>query len=672
MTFQVSPGVDWQEIDLTTVVPAVSTTKAAIAGVFAWGPADQATQVTSEIDLRNQFLPPTNNNFETWLTASSYLAYSQQLYVSRAVDANTFNAVANTGVVTQTQILNQDSYEALVGDMPAGAVWFAKYPGAAGNGLRVSVCDSAASYQSNVGTPTIANNSVEFTFNVGQYSATLQITNSGGSNTAASTDATGILASIQIGDVLTIGNNQVGIQSIQVTGKSSPVTISNGVVTATLTLGTRVSTNANVAQTTVQRNWEFYGLVDQAPGTSAYANSVGATGDELHIVVIDQNGTFTGTAGSVLETWDGLSRGTDAQADAGGTNYYATVINQGSAYLWFANDRPGAYSNTTVNVIPSTNVQPFNQIMVGGTDSAPESQISPASVTNAYDVYADPESIDVSLILCGKSIGGQSGEQLGNYIIDNITENRKDCIVFISPPNAAVVNNKGFEDDSVVAFRNLFPSTSYAVMDSGYKYMYDKYNNVYRWVPLNGDIAGLCAYTDQTRDPWWSPAGFNRGQIKNIVKLAWNPNGAARDDLYSAGVNPVVTFPGQGTVLYGDKTLLNQSSAFSRINVRRLFIVLEKAISTAAMFTLFEFNDTFTQAQFKNMVTPYLRDIQGRRGIYDFQVVCDATNNTPEIVDENTFVGDIYIKPERSINFIKLNFVAVATGVDFNEVVGQF
>jgi hypothetical protein len=672
MTFQVSPGVDWQEIDLTTVVPAVSTTKAAIAGVFAWGPADQATQVTSEIDLRNQFLPPTNNNFETWLTASSYLAYSQQLYVPRAVDANTFNAVANTGVVTQTQILNQDSYEALVGDMPAGAVWFAKYPGAAGNGLRVSVCDSAASYQSNVGTPTIANNSVEFTFNVGQYSATLQITNSGGSNTAASTDATGILASIQIGDVLTIGNNQVGIQSIQVTGKSSPVTISNGVVTATLTLGTRVSTNANVAQTTVQRNWEFYGLVDQAPGTSAYANSVGATGDELHIVVIDQNGTFTGTAGSVLETWDGLSRGTDAQADAGGTNYYATVINQGSAYLWFANDRPGAYSNTTVNVIPSTNVQPFNQIMVGGTDSAPESQISPASVTNAYDVYADPESIDVSLILCGKSIGGQSGEQLGNYIIDNITENRKDCIVFISPPNAAVVNNKGFEDDSVVAFRNLFPSTSYAVMDSGYKYMYDKYNNVYRWVPLNGDIAGLCAYTDQTRDPWWSPAGFNRGQIKNIVKLAWNPNGAARDDLYSAGVNPVVTFPGQGTVLYGDKTLLNQSSAFSRINVRRLFIVLEKAISTAAMFTLFEFNDTFTQAQFKNMVTPYLRDIQGRRGIYDFQVVCDATNNTPEIVDENTFVGDIYIKPERSINFIKLNFVAVATGVDFNEVVGQF
>jgi hypothetical protein len=672
MTFQVSPGVYWDEVDLTTVVPAVSTTTAAIAGVFAWGPADQATQVTSEIDLRNQFLAPTNNNFETWLTASSYLAYAQQLYISRAVDANTFNAVANTGVVPSTQILNQDSYEALVGDMPAGALWFAKYPGAAGNGLRVSVCDSATSYQSTVGVPSISNNSVEFTFNVGAYSATLEITNSGGSNTQAGTDATNILGSIQIGDYLTIGNTTVGIQSIQVTAKSSPVTISNGVVTATLTLATRVSTNSNVAQTTVQRNWEFYNLVDQAPGTSAYANSVGATGDELHIVVIDQNGTFTGTSGSVLETWDGLSRGTDAQADQGGTNYYATVINQGSSYLWYANDRPGAYSNTTPNVIPSTNVLPLNQLMVGGSDSASESTIAVSAVTNAYDVYADPESINVSLILGGKSIGGQEGEQLPNYIIDNITENRLDCVLFCSPSIQCVVNNKGYEDDSVVGFRNLLPSTSYAVMDSGYKYMYDKYNNVYRWVPLNGDIAGLCAYTDQTRDPWWSPAGFNRGQIKNIVKLAWNPNAAARDDLYSAGVNPVVTFPGQGTVLYGDKTLLNQDSAFSRINVRRLFIVLEKSISTAAMFTLFEFNDTFTQAQFVNMVTPYLRDIQGRRGIYDFKVVCDGTNNTPQIVDENTFVGDIYIKPERSINFIKLNFVAVATGVDFNEVVGSF
>jgi phage tail sheath protein FI len=675
MTFRVSPGVDWQEIDLTTVVPAVSTTKAAIAGVFSWGPADQAVQVSSEIDLRNNFLTPTDTNFETWLTAASYLAYSQQLYISRAVDSNTYNAVANTGTTTPIQIKNLDAYEALSGTFSNNVLWFARYPGAAGNSLRVSVCDSNSAYQSVVGAPTNANNTVEFDFGVGSTSGTLKITNSSGSNTAnadASADATNILSSIQVGDYLIIGNNAVGVQTVQVTSKSSPVIISNGVVTATLTLGSRVATNSNVSQTLVTRTWEFSGIIGVPPGTSTYANNLGVTGDELHVVVVDQNGVFTGTKGAVLEKWVGLSRGTDAQADQGGSNYYAHVINQGSAYLYWGSDRPGAASNTTVNVVPSTNVLPLSQTMSGGTDSASESTIAPSAITNAYDVFADAESIDVALILGGKSVGGVSGEQVPNYITDNITTKRKDCINFVSPPLAAVVNNKGNEDSAVVTFRNRLSSTSYTVMDSGYKYMYDKYNDKYRWVPLNGDVAGLCAYTDQTRDPWWSPAGFNRGQLKNVVKLAWNPNADARDDLYSAGVNPVVSFPGQGVVLYGDKTLQAKSSAFDRINVRRLFIVLEKAISTAAKFTLFEFNDSFTQAQFRNMVEPYLRDIKGRRGIYDFKVVCDGTNNTPQVVDSNSFVGDIYIKPERSINFIRLNFVAVASGVDFNEVVGQF
>lgn len=672
MTFQVSPGVDWQEVDLNTVVPAVSTTRAAIAGVFSWGPADQAVQVTSEIDLRNRFLTPTDANFETWLTAASFLAYSNQLYVSRAVDANAYNAVANTGVVTATQIKNQDDYDSLVGDMPANATYFAKYPGASGNSLRVSVCDSAAAYRSTVGVPSNANNTVEFDFNVGTTSGTLKITNSGNSNTDAGADAQAILASIQIGDVLTIGNNQVGVQNVQVLSKSSPVFIANGIVSATITLGSRIATNSNVAQTTVSRQWEFHNLVSAAPGTSTFAQTAGTSGDELHIVVVDQGGKFTGNKGAVLEVFSGLSRGIDAQAEEGGSNYYASVINKSSQYLWWAADRTGAASNTTSSVIPSTNVTPLSATLVGGTDSASESTISVASVTNAYDVFADAESIDVSLLMAGKSIGGASGEQVPNYIIDNIADRRKDCLTFISPPLAAVVKNKGNEDADVIAFRDLLPSTSYAVIDSGYKYMYDKYNDKYRWVPLNGDIAGLCAYTDKTRDPWWSPAGFNRGQVKNVVKLAWNPNAAERDDLYSAGVNPVVSFPGNGVVLYGDKTLQVKSSAFDRINVRRLFIVLEKAISTAAKFTLFEFNDSFTQAQFRNMVEPYLRDIQGRRGIYDFKVVCDGTNNTPQVVDSNSFVGDIYIKPEKSINFIRLNFVSVATGVNFSEVVGSF
>jgi phage tail sheath protein FI len=286
----------------------------------------------------------------------------------------------------------------------------------------------------------------------------------------------------------------------------------------------------------------------------------------------------------------------------------------------------------------------------------------------------DVEKVDISLIMQGKARGAAvaSNTDLGAYLINNIAEVRKDCVVFISPDYNLVVNNKGNEAADIVAARNALPTSSYGVMDSGYKYRYDRYNDLYRWTPMNGDIAGLCARTDQTNAPWWSPAGLNRGNIKNVVRLAFNPNQTERDTLYKNSVNPVVTFQGQGTVLYGDKTLLTKPSAFDRINVRRLFIVLEKAISTAAKYMLFEFNDAFTRAQFKSMVNPYLKNVEGRRGIYDFLVVCDGTNNTGDVIDANQFVGDIYIKPARSINFIQLNFVAVPTGVAFSEVVGKF
>ena len=278
--------------------------------------------------------------------------------------------------------------------------------------------------------------------------------------------------------------------------------------------------------------------------------------------------------------------------------------------------------------------------------------------------------MDVSLIL-----GAAANQTVATHIINNICEARLDCIVCLSPEEADVVNNSiyaGKEREDIVEFRNTLPSTSYAVLDSTWKYQYDKYNDVFRYVPSNGDTAGLMVRTDTTRDPWFSPAGFNRGNIKNVAKLAFNPRKADRDELYKSGINPIVTFPGQGTVLFGDKTLLAKPSAFDRINVRRLFIVLEKAISTAAKFTLFEFNDAFTRAQFRNLVEPFLRDVQGRRGIFDFRVVCDETNNTGEVIDRNEFIGDIYIKPARSINFIQLNFIAVRTGVDFEEIVGKF
>jgi hypothetical protein len=300
--------------------------------------------------------------------------------------------------------------------------------------------------------------------------------------------------------------------------------------------------------------------------------------------------------------------------------------------------------------------------MIGGTDA----DLTDANLQTAWDLFKNKESTDISLV-----VTGDASVAVQQYVIDNIVNSRMDCVAFISPPSANVVNQAGSETSNIQAWlAALARSSSYVVADSGWKYQLDKYNNTYRWMPLNADIAGLCVYTDTVRDPWFSPAGLNRGAIKNCIKLAWNPSKTYRDTLYAAGVNPVVSLPGQGTVLFGDKTLQSKPSAFDRINVRRLFIVLEKAISTAAQFSLFELNDEFTRAQFVSLVSPFLRDIQGRRGITDFKVVCDTTNNTGQVIDSNQFVGDIYIKPARSINFIQLNFVAVATGVDFTTVVG--
>ena len=434
--------------------------------------------------------------------------------------------------------------------------------------------------------------------------------------------------------------------------------------------------------TTVERYWQFFNVVDVAPGQSDYQAAYGNTSaqDEMHVVVIDDGGLFTGTPGTVLEVFKGLSRATDAKNNDNTGNYYKDVINQGSNYIWWAADRSGAASATALNLTSSSTSAPFDVTFRLGADGYDESNATLSMLGEAYDLFKSSEDVDISLVLQGKPIGGTTvvnGEtvqnfQLANYIIDNIVETRRDCIALISPDRSKVLNNIGNEALSLKNWRGAIRSTSYAVLDSGYKKQYDRYNDIYRWIPLNGDIAGLCARTDQSNDAWWPPAGFSRGQIKNVISLAWNPRQSERDVLYSNGINPVVSFPGQGIILYGDKTLLAKPSAFDRINVRRLFIVLEKAISTAAKYSLFEFNDAFTRAQFKNLVTPFLRNIQGRRGITDFLIVCDDTNNTPQVIDSNQFVGDIYIKPARSINFIQLNFVAVGTGVQFSEVVGKF
>lgn len=675
MPFQVSPGVNVSEIDLTTIVPAVSTTTGAIAGVFNWGQASTRVLVSTEDELVANFGKPTANNFETWFTAANFLGYGNQLYVVRALAANSFNSVAavNSSVTyANTQVKSFDDYnDSRSGNIDANVYWVAKWAGALGNSLKISTCESTNAYSASLTGNTDSIPSFLFSVN----SNTLQIVvTSATSNTNANTMANTIINKINVGDYIQAGNSTIGIQNLKVTSVGAPSVTGNSTVftaQANVSLATTYNLAAAYSSNSVTRYWEYFSYVDRAPGTTTYTSNMGGSGDAMHVVVADEDGMFTGTPGQVLEVWQNVSRASDSRTEQGAANFYQTVINQSSKYVWFANARAGVTSNTAANMTAIT-VGPYSQSFRGGYDGVTETTQTLANMAAAYDRFSKSESVDVSLILTGKNQYGTNGEGLANYIIDNICEARKDCIVLVSPNKETVVNNANDVPTALVNFRNSLHNSSYAVMDSGYKYAYDKYSDVYRWVPLNGDVAGTIVRTDSVRDPWFSPAGFNRGQIKNVVKLAFNPSKADRDTLYKSDINPVVNFPGEGVVLYGDKTLLGKPSAFDRINVRRLFIVLEKAISTSAKFTLFEFNDEFTRATFRNLVEPYLRDIKGRRGIYDFKVVCDETNNTPERIDRNEFWGDIYIKPARSINFIQLNFVAVRTGVQFDEIVGKF
>ena len=689
MAFQVSPGVNVSEIDLTTVVPAVSTSVGAIAGVFKWGPVGTRTLVSSEIELASKFGKPTNHNPETFFTAANFLAYGNALYVTRAANTTNFangviSAIANPDSVVNAQVYvvkNDDVYDNVTfGD--TDVLYVARYPGDIGNSLKISVCDSVNAYSKAIDVQNADANlqSAAIAATIGSNSIVLSVANSASGTLAeANTRMVNILAELQVNDILEVGNTSIGKQYVKITGLPASIGTNSSFANSThryfsVSVDNVYQLSTNYSSNTFVKYWEYFNVVDAAPGISDYQASQGNTAavDEIHVVVVDEDGKFSGVPGTVLEAYKSLSRATDAKTTDGSANYYKTVINETSQYVWWANHRATAPGNTALN-ITSVHSAPLYLSFNQGQDGDGESDVSLGTVLAGYDLYASAEDVDVSLVMTGKSRGGTNGEQIANYLVDNIAETRKDCIVLASPDKADVVNNSAQDEaQDTVDFRNSCRSSSYLVIDSGYKYQYDKYNDLFRWVPLNGDIAGLCVRTDSTRDPWFSPAGFNRGQIKNVVKLAYNPDKADRDLLYKNGVNPVATFPGQGTVLFGDKTALAKPSAFDRINVRRLFIVLEKAIATAAKFSLFEFNDEFTRAQFVALVEPFLRDVQGRRGIYDYRVVCDTSNNTGEVIDRNEFVGDIYVKPAKSINFIQLNFVAVRTGVAFDEVVGKF
>ena len=640
MAFQVSPGVLVQERDLTNVIPAVATTIGAVAGQFNQGPMDEVTSISSEKELVETFGKPDSTNFEFWFSAASFLQYSSSLRVVRAANTSSVNAVVSGSAL---RIKNTDHYQngdGTTGPYSNGSAnvgeWAARTAGAWGNNLKVSVCPSATAYEAvNKTTTNDASTAV-------------------GDTTIVLTSGTDFL----VGDIVNFGES--GGHEYRVTGVSTNTLTFVRHPSGTGGLHTAV---ANGSQ--VRRRWQYYDLVDKAPGTSTYASNRSGVNDEMHIVVVDEDGGITGTSGEVLEVYDSVSKGSDAKTAQGDTNYYVDVLYNQSEYIyWMDHVATGSNWGSAVAGLTFTALSaPFARSLVSGADG---STVSTAELKTAYEKYNDADTVDVNLIIAGKG----NATHIDNLI--TIAEDRKDAVVFASPERSDVVNvtNSTTQTTNVKGFFDSIRSSSYAVFDSGYKYTYDKYNDVFRYVPLNGDIAGLAARTDLIADSWFSPAGFNRGVIRGAVKLSYNPTQGQRDELYRARVNPVVTLPGQGTLLFGDKTGLSTPSAFDRINVRRLFITLEKAISTASKFQLFEFNDEFTRAQFRNIVEPFLRDVQGRRGVTDFRVVCDSSNNTANVIDSNEFRADIFVKPNRSINFIQLQFVATRSGAAFEEVVG--
>ena len=664
MPFQVSPGVLVKEVDLTNVVPAVSTSIGAIAGAFEKGPVNEITAISSEEELVKIFGKPNGSNFETFFTASNFLQYGNALRVVRA-ESGILNAMSGgSGLL----IKNNDDYSNNYAAGQASSGEFgARTAGTHGNSLGVALCSSAAAYEE-----TFSGNSGTLGVVDGTPAAgatTVNIDAGGGSAGAGG-------AKFNVGDI---------VHFFEADGQEYEVT---GISTDTLTIRQKDDPNgkglktALTDATNVRRRFRFYDLFDAAPGTSTFATGKGVTLDELHIVVFDRTGDISGfradTAGertlSVLETYAGVSQHPNAKTSQGNANFYPEVIFRQSEFIYWL-DHPSVLTNAgtarTAGQSYATGTGTTGEItfsLSGGTD---DFALTVGELDSAYTLYEDAETVDVNLIMAGASPAGTDGITHATNLID-IAEKRKDVVVFISPRRADVVNvtSSTTQTSNVKTFFDALSSSSYCVFDSGYKFQFDKFNDVFRFIPLNGDIAGLCANTDNVADPFFSPAGFNRGQIRGAVKLAYNPNKAQRDILYPARINPVITIAGQGTVLFGDKTALAKPSAFDRINVRRLFILLEKAIATASKFQLFEFNDEFTRAQFRNLVEPFLRDIQGRRGITDFSVVADGTNNTGEVIDRNEFVADIFIKPARSINFIQLNFIAVRTGVAFSEIGG--
>lgn len=613
MSFGVSPGVYPREQDFTASAVAELASNGSFAGVFTWGPVLERTRVSGEEELVNRFGRPNSETAVDFLTATSFMAYSSILDVVRVGNATDMKNAVTSGA--PVAILNDDAYDVAAVSISA-IEYIAKYPGALGNSLAVATCTSASEFQTSLpGT---------FTFSTAPRSKVVQYT----------PDATETLSDyFNVGDFLVVDGVKYSVAAVS----GSP---------EQLTLNKLYTGVANPV--TVVRRWAFADVFAVAPATG-----------RAHVIVLDKEGEFTRAPMSVLNNFADVSLTAGTKYEDGTSSFYVDVINT-SQFV-----RVGGAGLAGINSASKVDIMAFT----GGVDGT--DQFGDDEYIVGFDLFSNTLEVDAPLIICGAAGVTSSSKVVGSYVIESIAEVRKDAVAFVSPARESVVNNAGNEAVDVVADRRDLPNSSYGHMDGNWKYMYDKYNDTYRWVPCCGDSAGIYARVDRDSETWFSGAGVNRGRIKNVVKFAWNPDEARRDILYPADVNPIIDLPAYGPVLYGDKTMRGGNSAFTRMNIRRLFIILEKTISRFAEQSLFEVNDEFTQNRFVAGIEPFLRDVKGRRGLEDFLVVADDRVNTPQVKQSNQFVGKILVKPLYSINFIRLDFAAVGANVSFDEVIGE-
>ena len=720
-----SPGVLIREVDLTVGrIDPVSPSVGALAAPFAQGPVGEPTLIESENDLLNTFGKPydADKHYEHWMVASSYLAYGGSLQIVRTDDDDLKNGMI--GAASSVKIRSLQHYNELgyAENTITDVTFAAKNPGSWGNGLRVAMIDSRADQVLSGITTTALSELMVVGMGVTQAISSTVPLSDGTTSTLDGylkgvitevTDQTKVSVKVlshvsasgtetnvdyehlgvyRFSDTGTLGFTAENSQSLGGVGSTTYTTETDWFDSQQITLGSGTIVNWNT--------------LAERPQTTEFGEERGARFDEMHVIVYDDDGAITGNTGTILEKHLGLSKAKDATFSSGSPSYWRKFLAESSEYI-FGGSAPVGVSSIAYQAGTFERVTDFgwdqnaqgisfaaignsNSVMTKGVNYDGTADLTASGalgntlggIIAGYNVFVNEEDTDVDFLLMGSAAHSKvEAQALANKLIA-VAEARQDAIAFISPYRAAAITDTSSQTsatindidtitNNVLSFYSSVTSSTYGVLDSGYKYMYDRFNDTFRYVPLNGDIAGTCARVDANSFPWFSPAGSDRGAILNAVKLAYNPGKAQRDKLYGQRINPVITSRGQGTILFGDKTSFGKSSAFDRINVRRLFIYLENAISAAARDQLFEFNDEITRTNFVNIVEPFLRDVQSKRGLFDFVVICDQTNNTPAVIDNNEFVADIYIKPAKSINFIGLTFIATRTGVSFEEVIGN-